>query len=361
MSGDNARSKPSQKASTQSKLPAANMRASQGADASRYWMHELMAAMEGGSSAAVEAVISKQEAAMAEQIKSAQGGKHSGPSRPRQQQQGTSSGARASSSFKGGSRDAGRTASISAELTKFFGLLRRFELSYDESLMVTLPKRSDVRDAFLKTLFSKVPSGKRIRIFDTHGGVGGDALAMIKILNDMGRDGKIMVSQPKGFAGEVGRPERLANNISAILEVADQSDVKVTLSVKRFQDVIASQPDSASGYTVHLLYVDVPWELPEGFVSGKQCGTAENPSDVTISLIQRMAADVFEPLEKKKASPPWYVCLKVPNPYEEYKIALHTGFMQDYKLIKAIPGLNRLQVPVYYNLLFGHCEACRQL
>jgi hypothetical protein len=124
--------------------------------------------------------------------------------------------------------------------------------------------------------------------------------------------------------------------------------------------MVADKLDPASGLVVHLLYVDPPWELPTGFVSGKQYGSAAKPSPVTMSLIRRIATDVFEPLEKKKALPPWYVCLKVPTPFVEFSLALkeESRFMRDYELFREIPSLNRHGQPVYYTLVFKHIEVC---
>ena len=304
-----------------------------------------------------------------EEVRAATVAKHSAPSGqqkgggPRQQQ-----GAMASSSgvrppaFKGAPCGDAKTVAIAEMMAKAFRI-PKFEVSDAECQMVTLPKRSESRDALLRELFSGIPSETKIVIADSHGGVGGDTLALWKLLCSMGRDGTIFVSQPVEEDGrkDDGRADRLIHNLASFSKVARGSVVEVFLNRIKFKNVVDKALDPSSGIVVHLLHVDPPWELPKGFVSGKQYGTAANPSPVTMSLIRRIATDVFEPLEKRKALPPWYVCLKVPTPYEEFKLALRaeSPFMRDYELVKEIPGLNRHSQPVYYTLVFQHIEVCR--
>ena len=260
------------------------------------------------------------------------------------------------SGFKGDSPDGGRTAAIANLLSDHFRI--KFKVDYEESLMVTLPKRSEDRDARIMQCLSNVKPDTPIVMADVYGGVGGDSLAIWKLLDEMGRAGIIFVAQP---VVDGGRFDRLSHNVSAYKAVAKKTKVKVHLFDKHFHDVVAEFLERGSGVCVHLLYMDPPWELPTGFVSGTQYGTAERPSEVTMSLILRMEADVFKPLKEKKALPPWYVCLKVPTPYVEFSLALkkESRFMRDYDLIRQIPSLNKHGRPVYYTLLYGHTGVSR--
>ena len=304
-------------------------------------------------------------AAPEEGVRAATVAKHSAPSGqqkgggPRQQQ-----GAMASSSgvrppaFKGAPCYDEKTVAIAKMMAKAFGI-PAFKVDPEEAAMVTLRHRSELRDAALKKLLSVVPVDTEIVIADTHGGVGGDSLAFWEMLRSMSRNGQILITQP---VEEGGRTDRLLHNLAAYKKAASGPGARVEVTLKRmcFEKMVADKLDPASGLVVHLLYVDPPWELPTGFVSGKQYGSAAKPSPVTMSLIRRIATDVFEPLEKKKALPPWYVCLKVPTPFVEFSLALkeESRFMRDYELFREIPSLNRHGQPVYYTLVFKHIEVC---
>jgi hypothetical protein len=235
--------------------------------------------------------------------------------------------------------------------------LPRFELTEPEANMVSLPQRTEERNELLASLFAEEKPDAVVTIVDAYACVGGDTLSFAKLASDRKFRTEIYAVQkvqPKkdDEGDDKGRFARLEKNIAAFLDgnPVVRLSAKVSAVNMPIQDFIRKKPFSE----ISLLYLDPPWNLPEGFDLSTNRGTDKKPSPATMLYIDRVQSEIFGPLAAAKAPRPRLIGLKTPTPFIEFSIALFdlAPFTRGYALVKSIPFRDkRGAIRLYYHIL----------
>ena len=143
---------------------------------------------------------------------------------------------------------------------------------------------------------------------------------------------------------EHGRLQRCKAHVNEFLKTSGYDGAEVVFFEKRIQDVVV-ECLGRGGFDggVDLLYLDPPWDLPEGFCLATNRGSANKPSEATRRIVARLEREVFGPLLAVRATPAAYVCVKTPTPFEEFRVALFEAspYLRGFVLDNQIKVYNR--------------------
>ena len=239
----------------------------------------------------------------------------------------------------------------------------KFYSTEDEANMISLPSRIEGRTDVLEELWEGKPV---VTVLDLYANVGGDTLAFMKQALEAKRAINIVAVQltdrqdnEKGLS----RFDRLSKNIGAYADSVVKRAGKVHLVTMNTDvgDFIRTHLKSLHGFEkADLLYADPPWNLPDGFCLGKDCGTTANPSAPTLALVRRLQIEVFGPLQKVKYPVPELICIKAPTPFDEFKVVLFTTspYLSGHVLLKTLPVRNRRgSICMYFHILVANSSA----
>jgi len=223
-------------------------------------------------------------------------------------------------------------------------------MTAEEADMVSLPQRTGERNRLLTELLSGL--GRPAVVVDGYACIGGDTLSFAQMasLNGLKLDIRAVQTSSRD---DMGRFPRLVKHVDMYFKnnPAARKAAKVTLLNKPIQDFIVEHKD----LKIDLLYLDPPWNLPEGFDLATNRGTDCRPSLATTTYISRIGSDVFGPLILAAAQRPKFICLKAPTPFAEFSLALFEAapsFSRGYTLRASIPFRDkRGAIRLYYHIL----------
>ena len=236
-----------------------------------------------------------------------------------------------------------KVAGIEQTMLKEFNVHMKLDPSI--ASMLSLPTRTGERNAYLLSLLKQFVGGK-INIVDGYACVGGDTLSWLKLALENGIEMDVHAVQRK----EGGRFEKLKQYTNEFLGLFKNPCAQATLygmPIEKFiQEYLQGQ--------IHMLYLDPPWNIPEGFDLKKNCGSRDKPSIPTLDLVNRLEAEVFGPLHSINYPPPLLVCIKAPTPFVEFSKVLPDTcvYLRSYGLKKSIPFVDkRGKIRLYYHIL----------
>ena len=246
-----------------------------------------------------------------------------------------------------------KMAGISDLMSQAFNI--SFNLTVEESNMISLAGRTLERDMLISMMMKALD--RPGVVVDGYACVGGDTLSFMQMafLNQL----TLQIHAVQGFSADEKvdptRIERLKSHVDQYFK-KNPTTAKVTVANQCMQNFIVEHKD----LQIDLLYLDPPWNLPEGFDLATNRGTDRKPSLATKIYISRIVSEVFRPFALAEARRPKFICFKAPTPFVEFSLALFEevpSFSDGYKLKASIPFRDkRGAIRLYYHFL----EDCRE-
>ena len=236
--------------------------------------------------------------------------------------------------------------------------LRSFHANEAEVNMVSLPWRIVERDALFRQVFEGYTE---LTVVDLYANVGGDTLAFMAAALRAKRTTSILAVQhsaPEDDDAKQTRFQKLDQNVDQFYPRVDKyvSLGCFNQDVKFFMEHTLAKQDMR---TADLLYMDPPWNLPEGYSLANDHGTAANPSAPTLALVRKLEKEVFGPLFRIKYPPPRVVCIKAPTPFDQFRVVLFKSspYLRAYTLLGTLPIRNsKGSVCMYFHILITSDE-----
>jgi hypothetical protein len=239
-----------------------------------------------------------------------------------------------------------KTQNIVQRVAALYGITEGgVKLTYEDSLLVTLPWRAEARDAHFMKIFAEcvTDSHGTVNVLDAFGGVGFDFFALMGFMGKLVRQRQtrsacVCIAQPED---DTGRFDRLEHNIRAYVRFNEVPGLRTRVFADTIQSTLRNEIDRGTEFKV--IYADPPWPAPPSEGGGGAHGSAVKPSYVTLAYIKHLKETLFDPLAEIRAPRAAFICLKAPTPFVEFSIALFKSspYLRGYELDADIPMLYR--------------------
>ena len=240
-----------------------------------------------------------------------------------------------------------------------FGL-SKFRLTKEEADMVSLPGRTEARDAVFARLVYGQPTSNRMVVVDAFSNVGTDGLAFMAQAAAFRRRITLICVQRSVEEDRDPRQERflrMRDNLTDFYNLGGVKEyVQLGMEHEFVRDFIGVRLAELCIRSIDLLYMDPPWHLPEGFCLANDRGTDKKPSAPTLALVGLLAREVFAPLHAVGYPPPRIVCIKAPTPFVQFSLVLFEAApylrANNYALFESITVRNRRgSICMYFHIL----------